>query len=150
MYTFSFIVGSSISKSVKCIHSATESWGLRTPSGCGELQGLGSSSCLGFLVDVPCSSRKDPSYLGFRVVGCGAKGFHPILGGSWVVVSGVISKVTIVITRNRGLINPLITTHEPSSRAQNLGRLLAWQAFVALVWAEEDLNKTSKSRFYEG
>ena len=34
-----------------------------------------------------------------------------VLGGSWVVVSGVISKVTVVITYIRGL----ITTHEPPS-----------------------------------
>ena len=39
-----------------------------------------------------------------------------ILGGSWVVISGVISRVTIVITQVRGPITPLITTHEPPSR----------------------------------
>ena len=39
-----------------------------------------------------------------------------VLGGSWVVISGVISKVTIVITHIRGLITILITTHEPPSR----------------------------------
>ena len=33
-----------------------------------------------------------------------------LLGGSWVVIIGVISRVTIHI---RGLITPLITTHEP-------------------------------------
>ena len=38
-----------------------------------------------------------------------------ILGGSWGVISGVIGKVTIVITHVRGLITPLITTHEPPS-----------------------------------
>ena len=36
-------------------------------------------------------------------------------GGSWVVISGVISRVTIVITHIRGLITILITTHEPPS-----------------------------------
>ena len=36
------------------------------------------------------------------------------LGGSWVVINGVISRVTIHI---RALITPLITTHEPPSRA---------------------------------
>ena len=43
--------------------------------------------------------------------------FRPraLLGGSWVVISGVISRVTIVITQIRGLITPLITTHEPPS-----------------------------------
>ena len=39
-----------------------------------------------------------------------------ILGGSWVVISGVISRVTTVITQVRGLKTPLITTHEPPSR----------------------------------
>ena len=38
-----------------------------------------------------------------------------ILGGFWVVVSGVISRVLIVITHIRGLITSLITTHEPPS-----------------------------------
>ena len=39
-----------------------------------------------------------------------------LLGGSWVVISRVISRVTILITHIRGLITPLITTHEPPSR----------------------------------
>ena len=42
-----------------------------------------------------------------------------LLGGSWVVISGVISRVTIlniVITHIRGLLTPLITTHEHPSR----------------------------------
>ena len=30
-----------------------------------------------------------------------------VLGGSWVVISGVISKVTIIITHIRGLVTPL-------------------------------------------
>ena len=38
-----------------------------------------------------------------------------LLGGSWVVISGAISKVTIIITHIRGLITPLTTTHEPPS-----------------------------------
>ena len=37
------------------------------------------------------------------------------LGGSWVVVSRVISRVTAVRTYIRGLITILITTHEPPS-----------------------------------
>ena len=41
----------------------------------------------------------------------------PLLGGSWVVISGVIIRVAIIITHNRGLITPLITTHEPPSSA---------------------------------
>ena len=40
----------------------------------------------------------------------------PLLGGSWVVISGVTSKVTLIITLIRGLITPLITTLEPPSR----------------------------------
>ena len=35
-----------------------------------------------------------------------------LLGGSWLVISGVTSRVTIHI---RGLITLLITTHEPPS-----------------------------------
>ena len=35
-----------------------------------------------------------------------------LLGGSWVLINGVISRVTIHI---RGLITPLIATHEPPS-----------------------------------
>ena len=45
-----------------------------------------------------------------------------LVGGLWVVISGVISKVTIVITHIRGLMALLITTHEPPSSAfQGLG-----------------------------
>ena len=39
-----------------------------------------------------------------------------LLGGSWVVISGMISMVTVVITHFRGLLNLLITTHETPSR----------------------------------
>ena len=39
-----------------------------------------------------------------------------LLGGSWVVISRGLSKVTILITHIRGLITPLITTHGPPSR----------------------------------
>ena len=38
-----------------------------------------------------------------------------LLGGSWVVISGVTSRVTVVIIHIKGLITPLITTHEPPS-----------------------------------
>ena len=44
---------------------------------------------------------------------------HPInalLGGSLVVIGGLMSRVTIVIAHIKGLITPLITTHEPPSR----------------------------------
>ena len=40
-----------------------------------------------------------------------------VLGGSWVVISRVISRITIVITHIKGLVTPLITTHEPPSEA---------------------------------
>ena len=46
----------------------------------------------------------------------GASGLpSTLLGGSWVVTSGVISKVTILIT-------PLLTAHEPPSspRQENM------------------------------
>ena len=36
-----------------------------------------------------------------------------VLGGSWVVISGVISKVTIDITHIRGHITILIATPKP-------------------------------------
>ena len=39
------------------------------------------------------------------------------LGGLWVVISGVISRATIIMTLIRGLLSLLITTHEPASRA---------------------------------
>ena len=38
-----------------------------------------------------------------------------LLGGSWGVISGVISRVTMLITYIRGLITPFITNHEPPS-----------------------------------
>ena len=47
---------------------------------------------------------------------CAAAGTQ-LLGGSRVVISGVISRVTTVIAHIRGLITPLITTHEPPSSA---------------------------------
>ena len=39
-----------------------------------------------------------------------------LLGGSWVVIGGVITRVTIVTTHVEGPITLLITTHEPPSR----------------------------------
>ena len=51
-----------------------------------------------------------------------------LLGGSWLVISRVISGITIVTTHNRGLITPLITTHEPPS-TEHWGELPAyWEA----------------------
>ena len=39
-----------------------------------------------------------------------------VLAGSWAVISGVIIRVTLVITHIRGFITLLITTHAPPSR----------------------------------
>ena len=36
-----------------------------------------------------------------------------LLGGSWEVISGVLSSVTIIMTHITGLITPLLTTLEP-------------------------------------
>ena len=52
--------------------------------------------------------------------GCLGKGFQGdtgcLLGGSWAVISGVTTRVTIVITQINGLIiTPLLTTHVPPS-----------------------------------
>ena len=43
-----------------------------------------------------------------------------VLGGSGVVISRVISRVTIVITHIRGLLIPLMTTPEPPSKPETL------------------------------
>ena len=40
-----------------------------------------------------------------------------VLGGSWVVISGVISPLICIVTL---LITPFITTHEPPSRVSGL------------------------------
>ena len=40
-----------------------------------------------------------------------------LLGGSWVVISGGIIRVTMLIAHIRGHITLLITTHEPPSRS---------------------------------
>ena len=41
-----------------------------------------------------------------------------VLGGSWVVISGITTKITIVPTHIRGLITVLITTDEPPSKTE--------------------------------
>ena len=46
-----------------------------------------------------------------------------LLGGSWVVKIRVISRITIGITHIRGLIAPIITTHEPPGRTRELFNL---------------------------
>ena len=43
------------------------------------------------------------------------------LGGSWVVISGVISRVALGITHIRELITPFITAHEPPSKRSRTG-----------------------------
>ena len=58
-----------------------------------------------------------------------------ILGGSRVVMSGVVSRVTIVITHIRGLITPLITTDEPPSIAVYRGSLRIVQSVLS-SWLE--------------
>ena len=55
----------------------------------------------------------------------------PLLGGSWVVISRVISRVTLVMTYIRGLIAPLITTHEPPSTTHSAGILAIILSMVA-------------------
>ena len=54
--------------------------------------------------------------IGLRVSGFERFFKGSILRGSWVGISGVISKVTVLITHIKGLITLLITTHEPPSR----------------------------------
>ena len=38
-----------------------------------------------------------------------------VLGGSWIVINGLISRVAILMSHVRGPITPLITTDEPPS-----------------------------------
>ena len=45
---------------------------------------------------------------------------HRLLGGSWVAISRVISKVITLITLIRGLTTPRITAHEPPSVGQQM------------------------------
>ena len=49
-----------------------------------------------------------------------------VLGGSWLVISGLISRVTIVTTHTKGLITSLVTTHKPPSRAFRTCRVFFW------------------------
>ena len=61
---------------------------------------------------------------------CARACLHELLGGSWVVITGVIIRVTILITHIRGPITPLITTHEPPSRCSIPGPSLYPQVEV--------------------
>ena len=58
-----------------------------------------------------------------------------VLGGSWVVIGGVISKVTIVITHIGGLKTPLVITHEPASRAGKPTVVLGQELLVNIEWS---------------
>ena len=54
------------------------------------------------------------------------------LGGSWVVISRVISRITMVVTYIRALLTPLVTTHEPPSTLDVLSLdSLGFGAFAA-------------------
>ena len=74
---------------------------------------LPSSNCARHPGSEGGRSPEAPKPLLFRVKG--------LLGGSWVVISGLISRATIVLTYVRGRISPLITTHEPPSMVWGLG-----------------------------
>ena len=41
-------------------------------------------------------------------------------GGAWVVISGLICRVTIVLSPLKGLMTPLLATHEPPSTIMEL------------------------------
>ena len=65
---------------------------------------------------------------------------HHLLGGSWVVITGALSKVTILITHIIRLITSLITTHElpPTTgrvRLQCRGELRVGHPPGAVPWA---------------
>ena len=51
-----------------------------------------------------------------RVGGCNSIKNQSLLGGSWVVISGVVNPLIWVISIATLLITLLITTHEPPSR----------------------------------
>ena len=62
-----------------------------------------------------------------RVVGlCGGLLGLGLRGSTWRFMGRVISRVTILITLLRGLIPPLITTHEPPSRISRCLGLRVW------------------------
>ena len=60
-----------------------------------------------------CSFLKLPLAVGWG----GGLPLRDLLGGSWVVISGVTSPLIWVVTIVTLLITLLITTHEPPSRA---------------------------------
>ena len=61
----------------------------------------------------------------FQLYHEGARKFNllrPLLGGSWVVISRVISPLSWVISIVTLIISPFITTHEPPSIFGGRGR----------------------------
>ena len=64
-----------------------------------------------------CSGKRDGRGASADCQSLARKSF--LLGGSWLV----ISRATVVITHIRGLITPLITTHEPPSTFKTTGSL---------------------------
>ena len=57
-----------------------------------------------------------------------------LLGGSWEVITGVISPLILVIITVTLLITPLITTHEPPSRDdKSCGPLRSVRGLLGLV-----------------
>ena len=68
------------------------------------------------LLLAPCSTTWNPSTTHPQALYQAVRAYCMLLGGSWAVISGLISKVTIVKTHTRGLITILITTHEHPSK----------------------------------
>ena len=66
-----------------------------------------------------------------------------LLGGSWVVINGVISRVTIHI---RGLITPLIATHKPPGESLK-GTLNPYNPITPLITAREPPSRDSALGF---
>ena len=70
-----------------------------------------------------------------------------LLGASWVVISGVITKVTILITLIRGLITPPITTHEPPSMALRQGEACEQENFEVQASSDKRLGIIPRGSF---
>ena len=74
-----------------------------------------------------------------------------LLGGSWVVISEVISRVAIIIAHIKGLTTPLITTHEPPSADGWAAPWLGLGAFVGVSVAPAmELSAQSRSASFLG
>ena len=73
-------------------------------------------------------NTQNPTHLMLQDLGLRVKARNPIPYLK-VVISGVISRVTILITRIKGLLTPLITTHEQSSKPYFPpgGSMLPWR-----------------------